>query len=613
MAEIGKNTVQPIVKRKGQILKTVSSPSTTGSKKQVTNIVLDNGVLKASSDNGDTFEDITVKTAQNAQTENAYEIASLVLSDISKTQFKSNTVTATTAIDTSEIVHIASVDTSGLDPALQPYVEGLVNLGGITLYRTSERGFSATFGSVTDVDIRQGLTGSYVLSFIGDKTSTYQLFGTVLSDSTGSGISAIFDNAGNPISSTYAKKTEVNAKYTKPSTGIPESDLAQAVQTSLGKADTALQSVPIATSTKVGGVKPASKTTEMTQSVGVDSNGALWTAPGGGGGITNAEVIEYAEELPTASETSPNFVQTPDGTLYRKKAVEVESLLGTWVFNDNITGLPSIFGREKYYTFSFSSNSENYVKIILGKNNIGYYTNPDGVATTVYTTAWSNTAYKTIQITDISSLTNEAEFTSWLTANATQTGGGAFNYEYVAMQDNSENVVIAQTISAPLAGKTYIQCTLSGTVSPAGNYYFVNCLGSITVSGTSAKLFVTGSPSLTISGITSDNWRNVYIDGEASYIARNSSITVNLNETVTVATGIGNTAAEFYEVNMSIPDNSNRILRGYGNMAYNTPNYDNSKVEYVEFKIDTSGNLTFKPVYGEATFLITWVKFTRRI
>ena len=37
--------------------------------------------------------------------------------------------------------------------------------------------------------------------------------------------------------------TAVNAKYTKPSTGIPKTDLASAVQTSLGKADTALQSV----------------------------------------------------------------------------------------------------------------------------------------------------------------------------------------------------------------------------------------------------------------------------------------------------------------------------------------------------------------------------------
>ena len=42
-----------------------------------------------------------------------------------------------------------------------------------------------------------------------------------------------------------ATTSEVNAKYTKPSGGIPKSDLASSVQTSLGKADTALQSAPV--------------------------------------------------------------------------------------------------------------------------------------------------------------------------------------------------------------------------------------------------------------------------------------------------------------------------------------------------------------------------------
>lgn len=42
-----------------------------------------------------------------------------------------------------------------------------------------------------------------------------------------------------------ATTSEVNAKYTKPSDGIPKSDLASSVQTSLGKADTALQSAPV--------------------------------------------------------------------------------------------------------------------------------------------------------------------------------------------------------------------------------------------------------------------------------------------------------------------------------------------------------------------------------
>ena len=156
----------------------------------------------------------------------------------------------------------------------------------------------------------------------------------------------------------------------------------------------------------------------------------------GEGGITLSQVIAREETLPTATADSPDFVEV-GGVLYRKKAVESGGLLGTWVFNDTITGLPSQWGQEKYYTLSFSSNSENYVKIMLGRGKIGYYTDPDGVNTTVYTTSWANTAYKTIQITDISSLTNEAEFISWLTANATKQGGGGGTvaYSYVALAD----------------------------------------------------------------------------------------------------------------------------------------------------------------------------------
>lgn len=87
-----------------------------------------------------------------------------------------------------------------------------------------------------------------------------------------------------PDVSNFATTTQVEEKYTKPSTGIPKTDLASDVQTSIGKADTALQSVPLATSSAIGGVKPVAKTDDMTQSVGVDASGALFTAPSGGGG-----------------------------------------------------------------------------------------------------------------------------------------------------------------------------------------------------------------------------------------------------------------------------------------------------------------------------------------
>lgn len=51
-------------------------------------------------------------------------------------------------------------------------------------------------------------------------------------------------DSGKKISD-LATTSQVNAKYTKPNGGIPKSDLAGSVQTSLGKADTALQSAPV--------------------------------------------------------------------------------------------------------------------------------------------------------------------------------------------------------------------------------------------------------------------------------------------------------------------------------------------------------------------------------
>lgn len=53
----------------------------------------------------------------------------------------------------------------------------------------------------------------------------------------------------------YATTAQVNAKYTKPESGIPKSDLSEDVKTSLGKADTALQSAPVtAVNGKTGNV-----------------------------------------------------------------------------------------------------------------------------------------------------------------------------------------------------------------------------------------------------------------------------------------------------------------------------------------------------------------------
>ena len=90
----------------------------------------------------------------------------------------------------------------------------------------------------------------------------------------------------------------------------------------------------------------------------------------------------------------------------------------------------------------------------------------------------------------------------------------------------NDNIVTGQTVGNPASGKTYVQCSISGTISTDGNYYFINCSGTITVSGTSPKIYITDSPNLTVNGITSSNWRNIFIDGVAKYEARTASISL---------------------------------------------------------------------------------------
>ena len=66
------------------------------------------------------------------------------------------------------------------------------------------------------------------------------------------------DDAATALAAAQAAQTTANGKYSKPANGIPKTDLADAVQTSLDKADTALQShqeVTLASGTNNGTLK----------------------------------------------------------------------------------------------------------------------------------------------------------------------------------------------------------------------------------------------------------------------------------------------------------------------------------------------------------------------
>lgn len=73
--------------------------------------------------------------------------------------------------------------------------------------------------------------------------------------------------------------------------------------------------LPVASPSQLGGVKPAAKTDEMTQAVGVDEEGKLWGMPGGSGG----EEVVILLDTTLEEETSRVSVNCPNEILNKLK------------------------------------------------------------------------------------------------------------------------------------------------------------------------------------------------------------------------------------------------------------------------------------------------------
>lgn len=89
-----------------------------------------------------------------------------------------------------------------------------------------------------------------------------------------------------------------------------------------GKLKTQQYTLPIAKSDVLGGVKPATKTEAMTQDVGVDANGALFTTPPAASASVKMTLLD------DTSHNGSQFVLTVDTTLYDFIAVNM-----TWQSN----------------------------------------------------------------------------------------------------------------------------------------------------------------------------------------------------------------------------------------------------------------------------------------
>lgn len=132
---------------------------------------------------------------------------------------------------------------------------------------------------------------------------------------------------------TSTEKSTWNNKgtYSKPSGGIPKSDLASAVQTSLGKADTALQSFTETDPTVPSWAKQSSKPSYTASEVGAIATSAKGAANGvasldSAGKVPSSQLPSYVDDVleysakssfPSTGETGKIYVDTSTNKTYR--------------------------------------------------------------------------------------------------------------------------------------------------------------------------------------------------------------------------------------------------------------------------------------------------------
>lgn len=115
--------------------------------------------------------------------------------------------------------------------------------------------------------------------------------------------------------------------------------------------------LPVASATQLGGVMPVAKTDEMTQAVGVDAEGKLFTAAGSGSSSVTWELLD-----------------TIDFSLEENQNATYRSYTGKWkevvLFNDSVQNSDLTENSTFGFDCSLSNNStRNTQRITLGKSN----------------------------------------------------------------------------------------------------------------------------------------------------------------------------------------------------------------------------------------------------
>lgn len=174
-----------------------------------------------------------------------------------------------------------------------------------------------------------------------------------------------------------------------------------------------------------------------------DTNGIAWdtwveieTENGGGA------FAEFSGRVPIVAGNGVEFELDEENQVVRINATgggssSDDSIVGTWVFNEQLTPLG------KSVEVSFTSDGSNYVAIenIDGGDSVLYYSIAVGDETDPvysYRFDWENEAYRTIEI--LEEPTDEV-FISWLKENATKQGGSSSGSNFEMPQIRFANAI----------------------------------------------------------------------------------------------------------------------------------------------------------------------------
>lgn len=174
----------------------------------------------------------------------------------------------------------------------------------------------------------------------------------------------VIDNGlSDRISAIEGKEAGWNGKYSKPTNGIPKTDLAQAVQTSLSKADSALQSVP------------STYRTASAQDT-IDSGKVDKVT---GKGLSTNDYTNTAKAKVDAIPANPKYTDTVyDDTAVKGRVSALESKLNgsgavtfSAVTTDSLTteGEVEIYGTQPHIDFHYNNSSDDYTSRIIETSN----------------------------------------------------------------------------------------------------------------------------------------------------------------------------------------------------------------------------------------------------